>query len=159
MLEFDSQIYLLSSKFMNDYPAVKYPELLDKSTRPYTCLLVNTHYDYYIGVPFRSNITHSNAYKFNAANSVRPSPGLDYSKIVIIQDANYIDVPALVDKNEYNELMNNHTKIVNGAVNYVETYTNHIKCVKVIHPREFSRRYAFSTLKYFHKELGIQALK
>ena len=157
MLSYDTQICLLSSKFQNDYPKAKYPELLRKPQRPYTCLLVETHYDYYVGIPFRSDIKHSNAYKFNAAGSSRQNPGLDYTKIVIIQDDDYIDsqTPAVVDQNEYNELMKNLNRIVNESVKYVETYVNHMKGTRIIHPREYSRRYAYSTLMYFHKELGI----
>ncbi len=159
MIDYDSQIYLLSSKFKNDYPSAKYPELLYKSKRPYTCLLVETHYDYYIGIPFRSDIKHSNAYKFNPASSSRQNPGLDYTKIVIIQNDDYIDstIPAVVDQNEYNELMKNLNKVENESVKYVETYVNHMKGIKIIHPREFSRKYTYSTLMYFHKELGISS--
>ena len=37
---FDYQIYRLSDKFYDDYSSVKYPELLKKNTRPYSCLLI-----------------------------------------------------------------------------------------------------------------------
>ena len=37
MAEFDSQLYLLSAKFAADYPLAKYPELMYKQARPYTC--------------------------------------------------------------------------------------------------------------------------
>ena len=49
-MEYDYDIYLLSQKFMNDYPFLKYPELMYKSGRPYNCLLIDTHYDYFICV-------------------------------------------------------------------------------------------------------------
>lgn len=36
MAEFDSQVYLLSAKFIADYPLAKYPELMYKQARPWS---------------------------------------------------------------------------------------------------------------------------
>ena len=41
------------------------------------------------------------------------------------------------------------------ALEFVEEYVEHVKGIKLLHIREFDRRYRFSPLKYFHKELGI----
>ena len=41
------------------------------------------------------------------------------------------------------------------ALDYVEEYVEHIKGIKQLHYREFERKYGFSPLKYFQKELGI----
>lgn len=41
-MEYDVDVYLLSSKFINDYPLSKYPELMYKHGRPYSCLLIDT---------------------------------------------------------------------------------------------------------------------
>lgn len=82
--------------------------------------------------------------------------GLDYTKIVIITDAKYIDTQdALIDKDEYNETMVNLEKIKSEALMFVEDYVLHIKKQKMLHPKEFKRRYLFSPLKYFHAEMGI----
>ena len=82
--------------------------------------------------------------------------GLDYTKIVIIADAKYIDTQdALIDKDEYNETMVNLEKIKSEALMFVEDYVLHIKKQKILHPKEFKRRYSFSPLKYFHAEMGI----
>ena len=35
-------------------------------------------------------------------------------------------------------------------------YVLHMKGIKMLHEREFERRYGFSSLKYFHRELGIK---
>ena len=67
-MEYDYDIYLLSQKFMNDYPLSKYPELMYKFGRPYNCLLIDTHYDYFICVPYRSYINHKNAFMFKVRN-------------------------------------------------------------------------------------------
>ena len=82
--------------------------------------------------------------------------GLDYSKIVIIEKTDYIDsTEAIIDKDEFNETMVNLEQIKREAIGFVEDYVKHIKGIKVLHKREFERRYGFSPLKYFHKELGI----
>ena len=86
-MDFDYQLYKLTSKFMSDYPISSYPEILSKPDRPHYCLLIDTHCDYFICVPFRSNIGHNNAYLFKGTKrSKRSRSGLDYSKIAIIKD-------------------------------------------------------------------------
>ena len=55
-MTFDADIYKLSDEFFADYPADRYPELMRKPDRPYYCLLIDIHTDYFICVPFRSNI-------------------------------------------------------------------------------------------------------
>lgn len=82
--------------------------------------------------------------------------GLDYSKIVIIAKTEYIDsIDAIIDKDEFNETMVNLEGIKKEAFDYVEEYVEHMKGIKQLHKREFYRRYGFSPLRYFHKELGI----
>ena len=100
-MDYLSQVYLLSAKFVQDYPAGAYPELMHKQGRPYTCLLIDSHDGYFICVPFRSSIHHKNAYFFKGtARSQRTKSGLDYSKIVIVSDPDYIDssTAAIVDQ-------------------------------------------------------------
>ncbi len=156
-MEFDSDLYLLSPKFTEDYPPEKFPELMHKHGRPYTCLLIDTHDDYFICVPFRSDIHHKNAFLFtNTERSKRSHSGLDYSKIVIIRDSSYFDDEnAIVDQDEYAEMKRNLETIVTSALSYVDTYINHVTGKAILHPREYARKYQFSTLPYFHDVMGI----
>ena len=156
-MEFDSEIYLLSPKFVAAYPPATYPELMYKHGRPYTCLLIDSHDDYFICVPFRSSIGHKNAFKFTGtARSRKTKSGLDYSKIVIIKDISYFDsTAAIVDSDEYTEMIKNLPTIISEATNYVNTYINHINGTSPIHPREFARKYQYSTLPYFHDVMSI----
>ena len=81
---------------------------------------------------------------------------MDYSKIIIITKIDYIDsIDAIIDKDEFNETMVNLERIKKEALYYVEEYVEHMKGIKLLHKREFDRRYGFSPLIYFHKELGI----
>ena len=157
-MEYDSALSLLSSKFTQDYPLSAYPELMYKLGRPYTCLLIESHADYFICVPFRSYIRHKNAYLFtNSSRSQKTKSGLDYSKIVLIKDSDYLDstTTAIVDQDEYTEMIKNLPTIVHDASNYVTTYTQHITGSCPLHPKEFSRKYQYTTLSYFHDILGI----
>jgi hypothetical protein len=50
MAEFGFQAYLLSAKFIADYPLSSYPELMYKQGRSYICLLIETHEGYFLCV-------------------------------------------------------------------------------------------------------------
>lgn len=157
-MEYNSELSLLSSKFTQDYPPDTYPELLHKHGRPYTCLLIDSHADYFICVPFRSSIGHKNAFMFTGTiRSQKAKSGLDYSKIAIIKNNDYFDSlsKAIVDQDEYAEMMKNLTVIIQEALNYVDTYINHINGTVPLHPRAFARKYQYSTLPYFHDIMGL----
>ncbi len=157
-MEYDSELSLLSSKFTQDYPPDTYPELMHKHGRPYTCLLIDSHDDYFICVPFRSSIGHKNAFMFTGtARSKKSKSGLDYSKIVIIRDNGYFDPTktAIVDQDEYVEMIRSLPTIVQEANDYVNTYINHINGTFTMHPKAFARKYQYSTLPYFHDIMGI----
>ena len=155
--ENDCQILKLTDDFYNTYPNPPYIEILKKKQRAYNCILFQTHYGYFICVPYRTEISHKYAYHFkNSARSIMHKSGLDYTKIVIITDTRFIDTQdALIDKDEYNETMVNLEKIKAEALAFVEEYVSHIKGEQLLHPKEFKRRYLFSPLKYFHAEMGV----
>ena len=155
--ENDYQILRLTNKFYNDYPNPPYKEILKKKHRAYNCLLFQTHYEYFICIPYRTEIHHPYAFHFTTTERSKiHRSGLDYSKIVIISKTEYIDsVDVLIDKDEFNETMINLGHIKKEALKFVEEYVEHEKGIGLLHKREFDRRYGFSPLKYFHDELGI----
>lgn len=156
--ESDYQILKLTDVFYREYPNALYNEILKKNNRAYNCLLFQSHYDYFICIPYRSEISHKYAFHFtNTTRSKEHKSGLDYSKIVIITKTDYIDsVDAIIDKDEFKETMVNLKQIKKEALDFVEDYVLHMKGIKMLHEREFERRYGFSSLKYFHRELGIK---
>ncbi len=155
--ENDYQILKLTDKFYEIYLNSSYNEILKKKQRAYNCLLFQTHYDYFICIPYRTEIRHEYAFHFTTtARSKLHRSGLDYSKIVIIANKDYIDSKdAIIDKDEFKETMVNLERIKKEALEFVEDYVKHVKGIELLHKREFSRRYGFSSLKYFHQELGI----
>ena len=156
-MEVAFDVYLLSERFIKDYPLNEYSELMYKQGRPYNCLLIDSHNNYFICVPFRSNINHSNAYMFkNTKRSRMTKSGLDYSKSLIITKHDYFDsMKAIVDADEYTETVQNINKIAKEVLKYVDRYIMHVSKKNILNDREFERKYKFSTLKYFHSELGL----
>ena len=155
--ENDYQILKLTDDFYKAYPNPPYKEILKKKQRAYNCLLFQTHYNYLICIPYRTEISHPYAFHFTTTvRSKAHRSGLDYSKIVIIAKTDYIgSTDAIIDKDEFNETMVNLERIKKEAIEFVEDYVEHVKGIKQLHKKEFCRRYGFSPLKYFHKELGI----
>lgn len=155
---FDYQVLNLTQQFYNDYPDPPYKEIVRKTNRPYNCLLIQSHYSYFICIPYRSHINHRYAYRFkNSVRSQRAKSGLDYSKIVIVKDSRYIGSQnAVIDKDEYNETRDNIEYIKADAQKYIDEYVDYVLGRPIKYdPREARRIYQYSTLQYFHKELGI----
>lgn len=156
--ENEYQILKLTDAFYHACPDPPYREILKKQQRAYNCLLFQTHYDYFICIPYRTEIRHKYAFHFTTTVRSRTHrSGLDYSKIVILEKTDYIDTSdAIIDKDEFKETMINLKQIKREALAFVEDYVDHIKGIRLLHEKEFDRRYGFSPLKYFHKELGIK---
>lgn len=71
-MEFEVAIYQLSAEFIRNYPSQQYPELMYKKGRPYSCLLIDLHLDYFVCVPYRSSIHHKNAFFFLRDRALPP---------------------------------------------------------------------------------------
>lgn len=131
-----------------------------KDKRPYGCLLIKTHNDYYIYVPFRSHIHHKNAFLFkNTERSKTDSSGLDYSKTVLIRPEDYdkyLIENAVVDTDEYKAVRMNIYKIEKQISKYIEGYVKSVSDFENADKKSFERKYKYSTLKYFHDILGIE---
>ena len=156
---FDYQVLNLTNRFYYDYPDPPYKEIVRKNSRPYNCLLVQSHYGYFICIPYRSHINNKYAFKFKKSKrSKSTNSGLDYSKIVIIKKSVYIgNTDAIIDKDEFNETRDNIKHIKNDAQQYIDDYVNYLSGKsKKYDKKEFERIYKYSTLQYFHIELGMK---
>ncbi len=158
---FDYQVLNLTPEFYCQYPNPPYTEILSKGTRPYNCLLIQSHFGYFLCIPFRSQISHKNAFFFRASKrSKKSQSGLDYTKIIIINDTKYISsTDAVVDADEYAELRLFIKKIKSDATEYVDNYIKQLSGRKIMSPEAFQRTYGYSSLQYFHKELGLPVIK
>ncbi len=156
--EYDYQIITLTQDFYKDYPQHKYREIARKNNRPYNCLLIESMYGYFICIPYRTHISHKNAFRFkHSIRSILNKSGLDYSKVLLISKGTYIGTStAVVDQDEYKETRDNIDYIVNDIVKYIDEYVGYL-CNKPnkITANKFYKNYKYSTLQYFHNELGI----
>ncbi|MBQ4521945.1 MAG: hypothetical protein IJA10_03210 [Lachnospiraceae bacterium] len=155
---FDYQVLNLTTKFYNNYPDPPYKEIIRKDARPYNCLLIQSHYDYFICIPYRSHVNHKYSYRFKySTRSRRTYSGLDYTKIVIIKNLEYISISdAVIDADEYKETRDNIDLIKKDSQTYIDDYIKHIlKKSAKYDVKKFQRVYGFSTLQYFHRELEI----
>lgn len=154
MVEYE--IRELSSAFYLAYPSTSFAEIVNKNIRPYDVAVFETSYDYFICIPFRTNIRHNQCYHFKSSRRSQASQsGLDYSKIVIVKNELYIGKCTVVDNDEAKEFRMKASIIHNDALKYVETYVNHIIGTHILDIEEFERRYKYTTLCYFHSELGL----
>lgn len=92
-------------------------------------------------------------YKFKATGRVTNySTGLDFTKAVLV-DASLLGDPAIIDNKEYLELSKKHFFIRKQFIKYFENYKRYL--INELNEYQ-SKAYVYSTLKYYHKELGIQ---
>ena len=84
--------------------------------------------------------------------------GLDYTKIVIIANKEFISSDeAIIDQDEYTETVRHIGRIRQDAERFVQDYIAHISGIHMLSEREFDRRYRYAPLKYFHEEMGIDS--
>lgn len=142
----------LSMAFYEAYPTVKYPEIEHKPSRPYVVMVVDIDGNKF-ALPLRTNIRHNYCYKFNnTGRNTSSSTGIDFTKALIVNDVNFIGGSTTIDNKEYVELMNKYYFVIKKFKNYLAGYIQYRKSGG----NEFvARKYQFTTLKYFDKELGI----
>ena len=142
----------LTAEFYNRYNPEEYPEIENKVNRPYMVMLVQIE-DNIFAIPFRTNVKHSNCYKFkNSSRQTNSVTGLDYSKAVIVNDSKYIGAAARINDAEYTELDKNYYYITKQFTSFVKNY---IKYANGKLNEYQAKKYKYTTLKYFRKELGI----
>ena len=156
-IDYDFQILKLTDHFYNAYPRSCYPEILQKGKRAYNCIVFEMSSEYFLCIPYRTEITHRYAYHFrNSSRSIQHKSGLDYAKMVIVKNMKYLDsTQAIVDTDEYIETVTNMDKIKDEVLDFLEVYVKHVKGDVVLHASEYRRRYQYSPLQYFHLELGL----
>ena len=146
------EIKQLSEKFYLDYSQVKFPEILHKEDRPYIVFVIKIN-DNTFAVPFRTNITHNQSYRFKNTNKQTNShTGLDFSKAVIVNEERYLGKKTFIDDAEYIELENKIKFIIQKFTVYVNNY---IKYIKSNNTKMIEMKYKYSSIQYFNKELGI----
>ena len=142
----------LSMDFYTNYPATRYAEIEYKPSRTYIEMVVEIDGNKF-ALPLRTNIRHNYCYKFkNTGRDTQSSTGIDFTKAVIVNDEKYIGVSTTIDNKEYVELMNKFYFVIKKFCNYLQGYIDYRRNGG----DEFTaRKYQFTTLQYFERELGI----
>lgn len=149
--KYQYKLQYLSSTFYEDYNSNCYPEIENKNNRPYIVILIKIKNNTF-AIPFRTNISHNNCYKFKTSSrKTCKITGIDYTKAIIVNNKKYLGAPATIDNKEYVELSNNYIFIINQFKKYVNDYIHYCHSNNYYKKRKFQ----YTTLKYFHKELGI----
>lgn len=139
----------LSNDFYNDYPSTKYPEMEQKTNRPYIQVYVEIDGVQY-AIPLRSDINHPHVLWTDKENHC----GIDFSKAVVIGKERYIDAtknPHL-RQNEFDALRGKDYKIKTKMQKYIEKYK---KAKQDLSKPINQKLVKYSTLQYFEKEIGI----
>lgn len=90
---------------------------------------------------------------YRVPSEKRPNAGLDYRKILIVNDKKYIETPQYLKlpPSQKKIINTNYNTIKNQVIGYV---TGYIKSAnKNRHLRD--KKFRFSTLRNFHAELGV----
>ena len=144
----------LSSKFFTDFPNTNYPELEFKKNRPYVILVCKIN-EITFGLPFRTNVKHSLCYKFKkTTRNTNSSTGIDFTKAVVLNKSEYIGIATTIDSKEYIELDKNIIYIISKFTHYVNSYVLYKKGNAF--DKNIEHKYKYSTLQYFHNELGLE---
>lgn len=126
----------------------KFPQILKKEDRYYGLLQIEYN-GFVFAIPFRSNLNHK--YGFKTILSGKSWCGLDYSKSIVIKPSDLQDTQfKLRDNTEYEKVKNNLGKITLKFGQYIDMYILAVNTGEDLH-----NICKFSTLQYFHKELGI----
>jgi protein AbiQ len=146
------EFHRLSAAFYEKFSQCE--EILNKEERPYYVLLLEMDGLTY-AIPLRSHVTHT--YCFIADNSTGQKSGLDYSKTVVITDtAKYINpVHVTIRQHEYNVLKQHEYLIKKEFSAYLASYKKEIRRRQKNPSLPVSALCRFSSLKYFHSELGL----
>jgi protein AbiQ len=142
----------LTQQFYKDYKNCL--EIEQKQNRPYIMALATIN-NVDFAIPLRSNIKHANVLWTDKSNNC----GLDFSKAVIIMNKpQYIDnsTTPTIRQNEFNSLKGKDHIVKIKMESYLNKYIKAYNNQRILRNKMFC---SFSTLQYFHKELGIEELK
>ncbi|MBQ5735930.1 MAG: hypothetical protein UH654_12405 [Lachnospiraceae bacterium] len=105
-------------------------------------------------VPLRRNLPGNNPKLYYPVPSQsRPNAGLDYRKMLIVNDENNIEIPTeqRLATSQAKIINDNYSTIERAVINYIKGYIKSAN--KNREHRDYD--YSYSTLHNFHKELGI----
>jgi hypothetical protein len=141
----------LSEKFYREYPLSDFPEIMEKKARPYLVLIATIDGVVY-AIPFRTHAHPQTSYLFKSYfRDFDDQVGLDYSKTVVLSDPAFKGNPARLNPIQKEELDSHRLEILEDFKKYLDSF----KKAMLSNNPSLKRRYQYSSLQYFIRELGI----
>lgn len=145
------QLRTLTDQFYADNKGLK--EALDGSNdgkvRGYGIVVIDLK-GLMFGIPLRSHLNHK--FGFVSERSEGVTKGLDYTKALLIQKEEYVSRAYKIPAAEFIHINDNKEKIQEDFNKFVNRYIDaHFK-----KDENILRNYRYSTLKNYHKELGLE---
>ena len=139
----NKRFVFLTQDFYNNFPQSQYPEMEQKTTRPYIQVMVDIN-GIQFAIPLRSDIHHPHVIWTDKANHC----GVDFSKAVVISDPKYIDQTKdpYIRKDEFDALRGKDFRIKEKMIKYIADYKD-----AKSHPEDPIKQTLcrYSTLQYF----------
>lgn len=163
MIENNCKIVFIQEDFFKDnayFIEMLDPKNLKKQTNRGYMFLNFTYENNEIFIPLRSNLPDFSKFGkigFRVPSKSKPNAGLDYRKMLIINDKSYILFPqnGCIPKSQITVINSNYEKIKKEVINYISGYIKSV--LKNRHKKD--KKFMYSTLHNFHEELGINTLE
>lgn len=149
MVKLENKPKHLTVEFYKEYSSCR--EILKKEDRPY-CVALFEIDGITFAIPFRTHIKHKHSYIFKKSNR-SDDAGLDFTKAVVIKNNHFIGEETWIESSEYSEFINKHKVIANRFEKFINNYK---KWVIDPHYYRAEKIIKFSSLQYFHDELGLK---
>lgn len=149
MVKLDNKPKHLTKLFYETYSSCK--EILKKEDRPYCVALFEVD-GITFAIPFRTHINHKYSYIFKKSPRSNQS-GLDFTKAVVIVSQDFIGDETIIDSKEYSEFINKQAVIINRFKKFIKDYKEWTSDPAYYRAENIVK---FSSLKYFHNELGLE---
>jgi protein AbiQ len=146
------QYVKLTTDFYNDYPHNQFPEILLKDHRPYIHISVKIDGLTFV-LPLRSKVDHSVCFPFKLHDNDKRA--IDYSKAIIVNDPQRYIVS--YDQNIPQSQHIYISKKINVIQRQFEKYIREYKKAIIKNDKNalYRLRNKYSSLQYFHLELGL----
>ena len=149
MVKLENKPKHLTKEFYEEY--FNCSEILKKEHRP-CCVALFEVDGITFAIPFRTHINHNNCYIFKKSTRSENS-GLDFTKAVVIKDDTFIGEETWIESSEYSEFINKQKVISNRFKKFIENYKKWVKDPSYYRAERIIK---FSSLQYFHEELGLK---
>lgn len=129
----------------------------ERESRAYVCLILKDEFNTYL-IPLKTSIKDQvndptlNGTYYEVPSTARPYAGLDYRKIILVNDSNdYTIEEAKISAAQKKIIQDNFEEIKKGAIKYIEEFKKVAQKKRI----DRERKFRFAALSNFLEELGV----